>query len=72
MPQILPFDAAMGHVSSAANRHLLLGNGFSIALKSDIFSYEFLTRMPIFPAPHICRVSLMHSERTISRLLFVT
>jgi hypothetical protein len=39
--EILPFDKAMASVV-ANKRHLLLGNGFSIALKPDIFSYGSL------------------------------
>ena len=36
------FEAAMKLIDGARNRHLLLGNGFSIALKPDIFSYGSL------------------------------
>lgn len=36
------FDAAMKLIDGARNKHLLLGNGFSIALKPDIFSYGSL------------------------------
>lgn len=36
------FDAAMKLINGARNIHLLLGNGFSIALKPDIFSYGSL------------------------------
>jgi Domain of unknown function (DUF4917) len=36
------FDAAMKLVEGKGNIHLLLGNGFSIALKPDIFSYGSL------------------------------
>lgn len=42
MPQILTFDQAMHAVRSANHKHLLLGNGFSIAVKSDIFTYGSL------------------------------
>ena len=36
------FEAAMKLIDGARNKHLLLGNGFSIALKPDIFSYGSL------------------------------
>jgi hypothetical protein len=36
------FDAAMKLVDGRGNIHLLLGNGFSIALRRDIFSYGSL------------------------------
>ncbi len=38
---ILPFDEALV-LSNNGKRHLLLGNGFSIALKPDIFTYDAL------------------------------
>lgn len=40
IPPIMSFDEAMA--SSTSKKHLLLGNGFSIALKPDIFSYNAL------------------------------
>ncbi len=39
---VLSFERAMRHISNANKKHLLLGNGFSIALKPDIFSYASL------------------------------
>jgi len=36
------FEDAWKVIDGSRNRHLLLGNGFSIALKPDIFSYESL------------------------------
>jgi hypothetical protein len=38
--EIISFDDALR--TAPAKRHLLLGNGFSIALKPDIFSYKSL------------------------------
>ncbi len=38
----VPFEAAMKLIEGVKNKHLLLGNGFSIALKPDIFSYGSL------------------------------
>ncbi len=38
---VISFDDALDR-SNAGHRHLLLGNGFSIALKPDIFTYEAL------------------------------
>lgn len=42
MVDVVSFHAAMRTIELAAHRHLLLGNGFSIALKPDIFSYGSL------------------------------
>lgn len=39
---VVSFSRAMGKISSASKRHLLLGNGFSIALYPEIFSYGSL------------------------------
>jgi Domain of unknown function (DUF4917) len=38
----LTFEQAMRAIGGAKNKHLLLGNGFSISLKPDIFSYGSL------------------------------
>lgn len=44
----------MKEISGAKNKHVLLGNGFSIALKPDIFSYNSLYDNADFTAiPHI-------------------
>lgn len=42
MTEILDFGDAIAASAHNAKRHLLLGNGFSIALKPDIFSYGSL------------------------------
>ena len=42
MVAVVTYDAAMAAHSNAKKKHLLLGNGFSIALKPDIFSYTSL------------------------------
>jgi hypothetical protein len=42
MPTVLSFQSAMDTITTASKKHLLLGNGFSIALKPDIFSYGSL------------------------------
>jgi hypothetical protein len=42
MPQILTFEQALDASSKAKHRHLLLGNGFSIACRPDIFVYKKL------------------------------
>jgi hypothetical protein len=48
------FDDAWKIVDGSRNKHLLLGNGFSIALKPDIFSYGSLFENADFSsAPHI-------------------
>jgi hypothetical protein len=39
---ILTFGNAMRRKKGSRRTHLLLGNGFSISLKPDIFSYAFL------------------------------
>lgn len=41
MTELLSFDEAL-EMSEGAKRHLLLGNGFSISLKPDIFTYGAL------------------------------
>lgn len=40
MPEILSFQEALNLVSGSKNPHVLLGNGFSRALKNDIFAYD--------------------------------
>lgn len=40
--ELLTFDEALQKSAHLSKRHLLLGNGFSIACKPDIFSYEKL------------------------------
>jgi hypothetical protein len=48
------FEQAMETIDGAKNKHLLLGNGFSISLKPDIFSYGSLFENADFStAPHI-------------------
>ncbi len=39
MPEILTFRAALDQAQQLRHRHLLLGNGFSIACRADIFQY---------------------------------
>lgn len=51
------FDQAMRVIDGARNKHLLLGNGFSISLRPDIFSYGSLYENADFAAaPHIVRL----------------
>jgi hypothetical protein len=51
---ILSFDEAMRRIHGVKNKHLLLGNGFSISLKPDIFSYGSLYENADFAAaPHV-------------------
>jgi hypothetical protein len=42
LPEIITFDEALQEASSLKKKHLLLGNGFSIACRSDIFTYGAL------------------------------
>lgn len=42
MVKLLTYDEALQSVSRFQNKYLLLGNGFSIALKPDIFNYGSL------------------------------
>lgn len=42
MPEIISFEEAIADSNQFSKRHLLLGNGFSIACRSDIFHYESL------------------------------
>jgi hypothetical protein len=54
MTEVLSFDDAMQSVSGLTKKHLLLGNGFSISLKPDIFSYGSLFESADFGSkPHI-------------------
>jgi hypothetical protein len=54
MVSVVSYEAAMTALSGAKKRHLLLGNGFSIALKPDIFSYGSLYENADFSAaPHV-------------------
>ena len=51
---VLPFKRAMRGIEDAKKKHLLLGNGFSISLKPDIFSYGSLYENANFSAaPHV-------------------
>jgi len=54
LAKVLSFDDALKASGRASKRHLLLGNGFSIALKPDIFTYGSLFDNADFSAaPHI-------------------
>ena len=54
MVEIVSYEKAMATLSGAKKKHLLLGNGFSIALKPDIFSYGSLYENADFSAaPHV-------------------
>jgi Domain of unknown function (DUF4917) len=56
MVEVLDFPAALETIGGV-RRHLLLGNGFSIALKPDIFSYGSLYDNADFgDTPHIAEV----------------
>jgi hypothetical protein len=51
---IMSFTEAMRRIDGANKKHLLLGNGFSISLKPDIFSYGSLYENADFSsAPHV-------------------
>ena len=52
--RVISFEAALRKIESAKHTHLLLGNGFSIALKPDIFTYGSLYENADFSAaPHV-------------------
>lgn len=52
--EVVSFKVALRRIQSANHRHLLLGNGFSIALKPDIFTYGSLYENADFgAAPHM-------------------
>jgi Domain of unknown function (DUF4917) len=42
MPEVLTFRGALDEAQGLRHRHLLLGNGFSIACRADIFQYAKL------------------------------
>lgn len=54
MVDVVSFASAMKSLEGAKKRHLLLGNGFSIALRPDIFTYGSLYENADFSAaPHV-------------------
>jgi hypothetical protein len=55
--RVLTFAQALHNAAHNKKRHLLLGNGFSIALRPDIFSYQSLYENADFSkAPHIKKI----------------
>jgi hypothetical protein len=57
MRRVISFDRAMAALAQVRHRHLLLGNGFSIALKPDIFTYGSLYENADFSkAPHVTKL----------------
>ena len=57
MPTVITFDEATKTIPKDGKCHLLLGNGFSIALKPDIFSYDSLYKNADFSkVPHVPKV----------------
>ena len=58
VPKVISFKEALTLTASARKRHLLLGNGFSIALQPDIFSYGSLLTMLTSALLRTCRTCL--------------
>jgi hypothetical protein len=57
MVKVVTFKDAMDSINDVRHRHLLLGNGFSIALKPDIFTYGSLYENADFSkAPHVTKL----------------
>src|SRR5262245_2510162 len=57
MVKLLTFDEAMTTFADVSKKHLLLGNGFSIAIRPEIFTYGSLFENADFAAhPHIPKV----------------
>ncbi|MBR1141728.1 DUF4917 family protein [Bradyrhizobium sp. AUGA SZCCT0431] len=57
MVGILSFEQALKKIGDAKRKHLLLGNGFSIALRPDIFTYGSLYENADFSkAPHVTKL----------------
>ena len=55
--EILSFQGAMDLASHFRHKHVILGNGFSIALEPDIFSYGSLLDSADFSAaPHVSEI----------------
>ena len=53
----ITFEEALHGARGCKKRHLLLGNGFSIALRPDIFSYQSLYENADFSkAPHAKKI----------------
>jgi Domain of unknown function (DUF4917) len=57
MVAVLSFEKAMHAIRDVGHKHLLLGNGFSIALRPDIFTYGSLYENADFSkAPHVTKL----------------
>lgn len=57
MPTTVSFEQALALSSAYKSRHLLLGNGFSIACVPDIFRYDSIFRQADFTStPHLEKV----------------
>jgi uncharacterized protein DUF4917 len=57
MVAVLSLEQAMHKIREVGHKHLLLGNGFSIALRPDIFTYGSLYENADFSkAPHVTKL----------------
>jgi hypothetical protein len=57
MTQVISFDEAIRQSAGCKKRHLLLGNGFSIACKPDIFIYQSLQAQADYKdLPEVARI----------------
>lgn len=57
MTQVITFDEAIQRSAGSKKRHLLLGNGFSIACKPDIFTYQSLQEQADYKElPEVARI----------------
>lgn len=65
MGGVVSFDEAMQTIAGASNRHLLLGNGFSIALKPASLHTGRYTKMQTLQKRLKYRGFSMHSKPVI-------
>jgi hypothetical protein len=57
MAVVVGYDKVQDAIERTRNRYLLLGNGFSIALRPDIFTYGSLYKhADLSPAPHLAKL----------------
>lgn len=57
MTQVITFEEAIRQSAGSKKRHLLLGNGFSIACKPDIFTYQSLQEQADYKElPEVARI----------------
>ena len=69
--ELLDFGQALNKAETYGKKHLLLGNGFSIACKPDIFAYGSLLKKPRRPCQKSLQRYLRQWAPRTSRKLYV-